>query len=75
MDINDYDALHACVRNGAVDAAKLLLNGGMDFEQYRREYVLAGHEETAQALEEHWQTIKGQEQETAAPEMGGVTLG
>ena len=75
VDVNDYDALHACVRNGAVDAARLLLDGGMDFERYRQEYVLAGHEETVRELEEHWQMIKGQDQKTAEPEIGGMTFG
>ena len=75
MDANDYDALHTCVRNGAVDVAKLLLDGGMDFEQYRQEYVLAGHEETARELEEHWNELQTQQQEAAEPETGGMTFG
>ena len=71
--ISDYDALHACVRNDAVDVAKLLLDGGMNFEQYRQEYVLAGHEETVQALEEHWnefQTQKQGQELDDTPQMG-----
>ena len=81
VDSNDYGALHACVENGAVNVAKLLLDGGMDFDQYRQRYPESGSPDTIQALEEHWQTIQGQaqelEQEQAdAPEMGGgMTLG
>ena len=76
VDVNDYDALHTCVRNGAVGAAKLLLDGGMDFEQYRREYVLAGHEKTARALEEYWDELQAQKQEQdGAPQMGGMAFG
>ena len=74
--VNDYDALHTCVRNGAVGAAKLLLDGGMDFERYRQEYVLAGYEETARELEEHWNVLQAQKQEQDdAPRMGGMTFG
>ena len=75
VNINDYAALNACVQNGAVDVAKLLLDGRMDFERYRQKYVLAGHEETVRELEEHWQTIQEQEQKTAEPEMGGMAFG
>ena len=78
VDVNDYDALHACVRNGAVGVAKLLLDGGMDFDQYRQEYVLAGHEETARALEEHWNELQAQKQDLKqddTPRMGGMTFG
>ena len=75
VDINDYAALNACVKNGAVDVAKLLLDGGMDFEQYREAYPNSGSKETIRELEEYWQTIKGQEQEAVVPEMGGMTFG
>ena len=76
VDPNNYGALHACVENGAVDVAKLLLDGGMDFDQYRQRFPDSGSPDTIQALEEHWQTIQEQaqklEQEQAdAPGMGG----
>lgn len=76
VDVNDYRALHACVENDAVDVAKLLLDNGMDFEQYRQQFPDSGSPDTIQALEEYWQTIQEQaqklEQEQAdAPEMGG----
>ena len=78
VDTDNYAALHACIRNDAVDAAKLLLDGGMDFEQYRREYPPAGHEETVRALEEHWNELQAQNQEQEQdniPEMGGMAFG
>ena len=76
VDVNDYRALHACVENGAVDVAKLLLDGGMDFEQYRLRYPNGGSEETIQALEEHWNKLQAQTQDQAdTPQMGGMTLG
>ncbi len=35
VGVNDYHALHACMENGAVDVAKLLLDQGMDLDQYK----------------------------------------
>lgn len=35
VDPNDYGALYACMENGAVDVAKLLLDGGTALEQYK----------------------------------------
>ncbi|MBD5085679.1 MAG: ankyrin repeat domain-containing protein [Clostridiales bacterium] len=77
VDVNNYRALHACMENGAVDVAKLLLDGGMDFEQYRLRYPNGGSEETIQALEEHWNQLQAQtqEQDAAGPEIGGMNLG
>ncbi len=74
VDLNDYNALHACVQNDAVDIAKLLLDHGMDFERYQQwaERRGGGHEETAQALAEHWQELQSQQQEALAP--GGMDL-
>ena len=78
VDTSDYGALHACVENDAVEVAKLLLDGGMDFEQYQqwataRHY--GGHEETLQALTEHWAELKAEPEEAPVQEMGGMILG
>ena len=75
VDLDDYSALHACVQNDAVDAAKLLLDHGMDFEQYQKwtEHRGGGHEATVQALAEHWQELKAPEQQEASAQ-GGMTL-
>lgn len=78
VDVNDYGALNACVENGAVDVAKLLLDGGMDFGQYRQQFPNSGSPDTIQALEEHWNELQAQEQEqgqSGAPEIGGMNLG
>ena len=81
VDPNDYGALHACVENGAVNVAKLLLDGGMDFDQYRQRFPDSGSPDTIQALEEHWAELQAQAQEQgegqapAGPEAGGVQLG
>jgi len=81
--VDDYDALHAVVKNNAVSVAKLLLDGGINFDDYRQRFPEGGSEETIQALEEHWQTIQAQAQEQAAdpelspaePEIGGMSFG
>ena len=77
VDLDDYSALHACVQNDAVDVAKLLLDHGMDFEQYRQWAELrgSGHEETVQALSDHWQELTAGQEQSEAQEMGGMHLG
>ena len=76
VDVSDYASLNACVQNGAVDAAKLLLDGGMDFERYREAYPTSGSAETIQALEEHWAEFQAQKQEQDdTMRMGGMTFG
>lgn len=57
VDPGDFNALRACIENDAVGTATLLLDGGMDFEQYRQwaeRYASGGHAETMQALADHW---------------------
>ena len=76
VELHDYSALHACVQNDAVDVAKLLLDHGMDFEGYRQwaEHRGGGHEETVQALADHWQELRAPEQQEA-PAQGGMLFG
>ncbi len=76
VDPDDYSALHACVKNDAAEVCKLLLDHGMDFDVYQqwaKNYPCSGHEETLQALAEHWQELQAQQQE-AAPSREGMTL-
>lgn len=76
---DDYSAFHACVQNDAVDVCKLLLDGGMDFDQYRQwaqTRPCAGHEDTLQALSDHWAELQAaQEQAPSSQEAGGMILG
>ena len=76
---DDYSALHACIQNNAVDVCKLLLDGGMDFDQYLQRYPYNENGETRQALSDHWAELKAvQEQGEQAPssqEAGGMILG
>ena len=76
VDTKDYNALYACIQNKAVDTAKLLLNGGMDFDRYlkwaqARQY--GAPEETYNALVEYWSEM--QAEQAPAQENGGMTLG
>lgn len=78
VDINDYSTLHACVQNDAVAVCRLLLDGGMDFDQYRQwaqTRPCAGHEETLQALADHWSEMQAEMEQAPAQENGGMTLG
>ncbi len=77
IDPQDYDTLVVCVKNGATEAGKLLLDGGMDFDQYLQRHPHAQNQEVADALAEHWTELKAaQEQGEQAPEQtGGMTLG
>ena len=76
VNINDYAALNACVQNGAVAVAKLLLDNGMDFGKYREAYPNSGSAETVQALEEHWDELQAQKPgQEDAPQMGGMAFG
>lgn len=77
VDPTDYEALHACIGNDAVEVAKLLLDGGMDFDGYRQwaqERQCYGHGETIQALSDYWTEIVS-EYEQSGPQMGGPALG
>ncbi len=78
VDTSDYNALHACVQNDAVEVCRLLLDGGMDFDQYRQwaqTRPCAGHEETLQALADHWSEMQAEVEQEPAQENGGMTLG
>ena len=80
VDLNDYDAFHACVKNDAVEVCKLLLDHGMDFDQYWQwaEHRSGGREETLLALSDYWSEIKAEmepAEQAPAQEMGGQTFG
>ena len=87
VGVNDYHALHACMENGAVDVAKLLLDQGMDLDQYKEWAKRQSHglrcDDTLASLEEHWAGLQAQAQEqgqdevpeTTEPGMGGMTFG
>ena len=57
VDANDYDAFHACVKNDAVKVCKLLLDGGIDFDQYRRRGRKPAPAPVMRKRSRLWQTI------------------
>ena len=79
IDNNQFEALHACIRNGGLKGGQLLLDRGMDFElyqQWKKECHLdtEGHDDTLQALAEHW-AHRNDAPEQSCPRMEGTTLG
>ncbi|MCM1150162.1 MAG: ankyrin repeat domain-containing protein [Butyricicoccus sp.] len=71
---DDYEALHACIKNDAVGVAKRLLDGGMDLDEYRQwaqTRQCSGHEETINTLSDYWQELSA----PTGPQMGGPVLG
>lgn len=75
VDLDDYNTLHACVQNDAVEVRKLL-DGGIDFDVYQqwaKNHPCAGHEETLRALADHWSEM--QMEQAPTQEIGGQTFG
>ena len=77
VNLDDYSAFHACVKNDAVEVCKLLLDHGMDFDQYWQwaEHRSGGREETLLALSDYWSEMKAEMEQAPAQEIGGQTLG
>ena len=88
VDGDDYRALHACLENGAVDVVKLLLDGGMDLDQYKEWAKRQSHglrcDDNLTLLEEHWAELQAQAQnqdqaqsqeQSSSSDQGGMTFG
>lgn len=82
VDTSDYNTLHVCVQNDAVEVCKLLLDGGIDFDVYQqwaKNHPCTGHEETLQALADHWSEMQvertGASIETQRSGSDGATMG
>ena len=75
---NDYRALNACVKNGAVECAKLLLKRGADFEGYlawnERHDRRSAPEGVIEELTEYAQTLSQQATATQAQGWSGPTM-
>ena len=77
VDLDDYNAFHACVKNNAVEVCKLLLDHGMDFDAYQqwaKNCQCGGHEETVQALADYWSEMKAGMDQAGPQMMGGQGL-
>ena len=80
IDNENFNALHACIKNGGLKGGQLLLDRGMDFDRYQRwaEQYQAGadsHDDTLQALAEHWAQRQAGQEQGGGQESGGMTLG
>ena len=91
LRMSDFDKAVLAIQDGELEAFKkyaakvpyqqeetLLLDGGMDFDQYRQwaqTRPCAGHEETLQALADHWSEMQAEVEQEPAQENGGMTLG
>lgn len=75
---NDYRALNACVKNGAVECAKLLLKRGADFDGYlawkERHDRRSAPEGVIEDLTEYAQTLSQQGATTQAQGQSGPTM-
>ena len=81
IDPDDYDALYTCVKNGALTCAKMILDQGMDFQQFQswadRHGVSNTFPDAMVQLAEHWVDHNPQEQEDTQMQgmaMGGMSL-
>ena len=77
VEPDNYAALYICVNNQALGAAKLLLDQGMDLEQYKawaeKQRKNEGYEETMAELTQYWSELQsGPEQ--GGPSMDGMSL-
>ena len=74
----NFQALQACIEYDIADAAKLLLDKGMDFQKFRDWAVKQPHglvaNNTFDDLEQYWSTLQGQTEEHRQG-MGGQTFG
>ena len=76
---NDYLSLDICMRNGASGTAKLLLDQGMDFDQYQtwaeKHSCTTVDEQTRTEVQQHWNDIQTQQQAAAEAPAQGMTFG
>ncbi|MDD3229974.1 MAG: ankyrin repeat domain-containing protein [Oscillospiraceae bacterium] len=78
IEPHNYGALHACINAGNTEAAKMLLDRGMDFGNYtewRRNRPIENNE-AFEAVQEHWkQNMDGpnaEQQQAGIPQIGGM---
>lgn len=77
VEPDNYAALYVCVNNQAAGVAKLLLDQGIDLDQYQawaeKQRKNEGYEETMAELTEYWSELQsGPEQD--GPSMDGMSL-
>lgn len=77
VEADNYAALHACVNNQAAGVAKLLLDRGMDLDQYQawaeKQRKNEGYAETMEKLTEYWSELQSRPEQDG-PSMDGMSL-
>ena len=82
IEPHNYKALHACINTGNTEAAKILLDRGMDFGHYT-EWAKANNQnrpiennEAFEAVHEHWKqnmdSPDAEQQQSGIPQIGGM---
>lgn len=78
IDKQNYSALRACIRTDQMEAGKLLLDRGMDFEKYQAWADKQGfceNNDTIAALAKHWESLQNLQEQNDTQESDGPTLG
>lgn len=77
VEPDNYAALYVCLNNKAANAAKFLLDKGMDLDQYQvwaeGRPQEAGYQETMDELSQYWTDLQNDPQRDG-PDMGGMSL-
>ena len=75
--IHIYAALYVCINHQAASVAKLLLDKGIDLEQYQAwaewQRKNEGYEDTMEELTEYWSELQSGPQQ-GCPSMDGMSL-
>ncbi len=77
VDLEDYRAFHICVQKENWKSAELLLDRGMDFEQYRMWAEERGElitSEKVDELQEYWVNLHTEPEQGDTPSMEGMSL-
>ena len=75
VEPDDYGALFTCIKNDAVDCAKLILDQGMDLEQYQEwagRQIMNTDYPALDELKEYWSELHPEN--VQEPTIGGMTL-
>lgn len=77
VEADNYAALYVCVNNQAAGIAKLLLDKGIDLDQYQawagKQRKNEGYEETMEKLMEYWSELQSSPEQDG-PSMDGMSL-
>lgn len=78
IDKQNYSALRACIQTGQLEAGKLLLDQGMDFDRYQAwadKQEICDNNDTTAALAKHWESLQNLREQDDTPKPDGPILG